>query len=74
MSGVNYSEFPSRHLRSEIAHHWQQLSSSDVDQCCAGRSQLIQILQLRYGFAKRRAEQEADLFLSKFQERLRMAA
>jgi hypothetical protein len=65
---------PSRLLLGEIRGRWEQLSSSEVEECCADRSKLIDLLQVRYGFAKRRAEKEVELFLGEFQDRLRMAA
>ena len=65
---------PNRHLRAEIARHWEQLTASDLDECCVDRVRLIDVLQLRYGFVKRRAQQEAESFFHEFEERLRMAA
>jgi hypothetical protein len=62
------------HLRGEITRRWQQLSTSEVAQCCEDRSKLIAVLQSRYGFAPRRAEKEVELFYLEFQNRLRMAA
>ena len=64
----------SRLLLGEIRGRWEQLSSSEVEECCADRSKLIDLLQRRYGFAKRRAEREVELFLGEFQDRLRLAA
>jgi hypothetical protein len=64
----------SRLLLGEIRGRWGQLSSSEVEECCADRSKLIDLLQARYGFAKRRAEKEVELFLGEFQDRLRLAA
>jgi hypothetical protein len=61
-------------LLGEIRGRWQQLSVSEVEECCADRSKLIDLLQARYGFAKRRAEKEVELFLGEFQDRLRLAA
>lgn len=65
---------PNRLLRGELTRRWQQLSSSDIDECCADRLKLVDILQSRYGYAKRRAEMEAALFFGEFQDRLRRAA
>ena len=69
-----FERHPSRLLLGEIRGRWQQLSVSEVEECCADRSKLIGLLQARYGFAKRRAEKEVELFLGEFQDRLRLAA
>jgi len=72
-----YSKFGSvsnRLLRGEITRRWQQLTTSDVDDCCADRSKLINALQFRYGYARKRAEREVELFLGEFQDRIRRAA
>jgi hypothetical protein len=63
-----------RLLCGEITRRWQQLTSSDIEECSSDRTKLVDVLQARYGYAKRRAEKEVDLFLGEFQDRLRMAA
>jgi hypothetical protein len=63
-----------RLLCGEITRRWQQLTTTDIEECCADRSKLIEVLQHRYGYAQRRAEKEVDLFLGEFQNRLRMTA
>ena len=65
---------PSRLLRGEITRRWQQLTSSDLEKCTTDRAKLIEVLQTRYGYAKRRAEKEVELFFLEFRDRLRMAA
>ena len=60
-------------LRGEIMSRWEHLTASDVDECCSDRSRLIDVLQYRYGYVKRRAEKEAELFFCEFQTRFRMA-
>lgn len=74
MAQVKESFTPNIHLRGEIMRRWQQLTAPEIDECCADRSKLIDVLQTRYGFARRRAEKEVDLFYGEFQHRLRMAA
>lgn len=64
----------SRLLLGEMGRRWEQLSKSEVEECSADRSKLIGLLQARYGYARRRAEMEVDLFFGEFQDRLRMAA
>jgi hypothetical protein len=63
-----------RLFRGELHSRWGQLTVADVEECTRDRSKLIDVLQARYGYAKRRAEKEAELFLGELQERLRMAA
>jgi hypothetical protein len=73
MAQVKESRNPA-HLRGEIMQRWQHLSTSEIDECCADLSKLITLLQIRYGYARRRAEKEADLFYIEFEDRVRMAA
>jgi len=65
---------PHHLLRGEIMRRWEHLTASDVDACCSDRSKLIDMLIYRYGYVKRRAEREAELFFCDFQNRLRMAS
>lgn len=74
MTAVRNANNFNPHLRAEIARQWQHLTVADIDECGANPAHLIELLQTRYGFARRRAEQEVHLFLAEFQERLRMAA
>jgi hypothetical protein len=64
----------SRVLRGEILSRWEQLTTTDLQDGVTDRSRLIDILQTRYGFAKRRAEKEVELFFGEFRDRLRLAA
>ena len=63
-----------RFFRDEIARRWQQLTSSDIEECSADQSKLPMLLESRYGFAHSRAAKEADIFLGEFHDRLRKAA
>ncbi len=74
MAQVKESFSSNGHLRGEIMNRWQQLSASDIEECATDPSKLIDVLQARYGYARRRAEKEVDLFYGEFQTRLRMAA
>ena len=74
MANVKYDSGFSRFLRGEITRRWQQLTVSDIEECCADQAKLIDALQARYGYARKRAEKEAELFFGEFQDRLRMAA
>lgn len=74
MAFANFDGKSNRLLYGEITRRWQQLTITDVQQSCADRSRLIDIVQSRYGYTKSRAEKEVDLFLGEFESRLRMAA
>jgi len=74
MAHVNSDSASNRFLRGEIVSRWQQLTSSDIDECCRDSSKLAAVLQTRYGYARSRAEKEVELFFGEFQDRLRMAA
>jgi hypothetical protein len=74
MAQPKYARDPNHLLRGEIARRWEQLTESEIDDCCTDMSKLIDVLETRYGYAKSRAEKEAELFLGEFHDRLRMAA
>ena len=63
-----------RVLRGEILSRWEHLTTTDLQDGVTDRSRLIDILQARYGFARRRAEKEVELFFGEFCDRLRLAA
>jgi hypothetical protein len=70
----NFDSFSARFFRGEILYRWQQLTTSDVEECLTDRSKLMGLLETRYGYAPTRARKEVDLFFGEFQDRLRMAA
>ena len=74
MAQMKLESISNRFIRGEITRRWEQLTNSDVEECCADRSRLIDLLQSRYGYARKRAEKEVELFFGEFQDRLRMAA
>ncbi len=74
MARATFEWHHSRLLPGEIQNRWKQLTTSEVEQCSTDRSKLIELLEARYGFAKRRAEKEVELFFGHFRDRLRMAA
>ena len=74
MAHAKFESIPNRFLRGEITRRWQELTTSDIEECCADGSKLVDVLQARYGYAKNRAEKEVELFLGEFHDRLRMAA
>ena len=74
MAQAKFDSVPARFLRGEIMRRWQQLTTSDIEECCADRSKLSAFLESRYGYARSRAEKEVELFFGEFQARLHMAA
>jgi hypothetical protein len=74
MAPSHYDNHFNRLFRGEILSRWELLTTDDVDDCGTDRGKLIELLQSRYGYAKRRAEKEVELVFFEFQERLRMAA
>lgn len=74
MAQANDARDPNHFLRGEITRRWDQLTAVEIEECCIDPSKLIDVLQTRYGYVKRRAEREAKLFLEEFRDRLRLAA
>jgi hypothetical protein len=74
MAQTNFGSVSKRSFRGEIAHRWQQLTDSDIEEGCTDRSKLRRLLEVRYGYARSRAEREVELFFGEFQARLRLAA
>ena len=74
MANAQSDRHLNRLLRWEILNRWEQLTNADLDECGPDHSKLIDVLQTRYGYAKRRAEKEVEMFLGEFHVRLQMAA
>ena len=74
MAHAKFDGSPKPLLCGEILRRWEQLTTSDIEECGTDRSELIGLLQARYGYARRRAEKEVELFFRDFQNRLRLAA
>jgi hypothetical protein len=62
-----------RFFRAEALERWNQLGSIDVALLSGDQNGLIDLLLERYGFVRRRAEIEADDFISAFQKRMQAA-
>lgn len=73
MAQPKFESVPNRFFRDEIARRWQQLTASDIEECSADQSKLTNVLEIRYGYARRRAQKEADIFIGEFHDRLRLA-
>jgi len=52
-----------RQLRGKVKERWGDLTDDDLAQIEGERDALIGRLQERYGYAKKRAEEEVDDFL-----------
>jgi len=74
MAQPNFDSVSARFFRGEVSSRWQQLTSSDIEECCSDRSRLTGLLETRYGYAPSRAEKEVQLFYGEFHDRLRLAA
>jgi hypothetical protein len=74
MARAQSETHPNRLLRGEILRRWEQLTTADIEECGTDGSKLVDVLRARYGYARRRAEKEVELFFGEFRDRLRMAA
>jgi uncharacterized protein YjbJ (UPF0337 family) len=63
-----------KQFRNEVNFRWQHLTSDEIDRVQGKRDHLVVLLERRYGYARRRAEKEVDLFVDEFADRLRRAA
>ena len=63
-----------KQFRHEINYHWTQLSSNDLDGIDGRRDNLVDLLESKYGFARRRAEREVERVLTEFEDKLRRAS
>ena len=61
-------------FRNEVKDHWTQLSSDEVDRIDGRRSNLVNLLQDKYGYARHRAEREVERVVTEFQDKLRRAS
>jgi hypothetical protein len=61
---------PTRFLLGELLSHWTMLTQRETEVCIDDREKLVQLLQSRYGFARKRAELELNTFLCEFQDKL----
>ena len=63
-----------RQIRNEVNFWWSAFTQEDLHNFDGGRDHLIVMLETRYGFARRRAEREADRFFNHFEDKLERAA
>jgi hypothetical protein len=60
-------------LQNEANFQWSAFTPEDLHAFDGERNNLVGLLEARYGFARPRAEREADLFLSQFEDKLKRA-
>lgn len=63
-----------KHVRNELIRRWNQLTSEDIDRIGGRRDNLVDLLEYKYGYARRRAEREVEGFVTEFEDRLRKAS
>jgi len=63
-----------KQFRSEVNHHWTQLSPDELDGIDGECDSLVCLLESRYGYARRRAEREVERVVTEFEDRLRRAS
>ena len=63
-----------KQFRTEISDHWTELHPDDLDQIRGRRESLVDLLETRCGFARRRAEREVERVVTEFENKLRRAA
>jgi uncharacterized protein YjbJ (UPF0337 family) len=59
----NWKQFKGRARKK-----WGELTDDDLDRVAGRRTELVGVLQARYGKAKEQAEREADEWLKKLEE------
>jgi uncharacterized protein YjbJ (UPF0337 family) len=63
-----------KHFRNEITNLWTEISSDDLDRVDGTRTDLVVLLESRYGYARGRAEREVERVVTEFEDKLRRAA
>jgi len=53
-------------LKGSIREKWGQLTDDDVDRVEGSTERLVGVIQERYGYAKEKAEDEVDAFLTRY--------
>lgn len=51
-------------IQGKVKEHWGRLTDDEVTQISGKREQLLGLLQKKYGFAREKAQQELDRFLT----------
>jgi uncharacterized protein YjbJ (UPF0337 family) len=56
-----------QYLRGEFKAWWDQLTDADLEQVAGKKSQLVALVQERYGYTRERAQQEVEQRLQAYQ-------
>ncbi len=64
MLNVDVIEGKWKELRGKVKERWGKITDSDLDRIEGKREQLVGLLQQKYGYAKEKAENEIDQFLT----------
>ena len=51
-------------LKGKVQQHWGKLTGDELDRVEGRRTELVGLVQERYGFAREQAEKEVDSFLN----------
>jgi uncharacterized protein YjbJ (UPF0337 family) len=57
---------PPEQFKGLIKEKWGQLTDDDVDRVSGSAERLVGVIQERYGYAKQKAEDEVDAFLTRY--------
>ena len=53
-------------IKGTVKEKWGQLTDDDVDRVEGSAERLVGLIQERYGYAKQKAEDEVDAFLTRY--------
>jgi uncharacterized protein YjbJ (UPF0337 family) len=56
-------QFDWMHFKDKVRDNWRKLTDEDLTRIGGRRAELIDRLQARYGFAKAKAEREAEAWI-----------
>src|SRR5215475_3513690 len=54
------------HIQPQVKSWWDRLTDADLEQVAGQKERLVRTIEMRYGYARERAEQEVDRRLAEF--------
>jgi uncharacterized protein YjbJ (UPF0337 family) len=54
------------HIQPQVKSWWDRLTDADLEQVAGQKERLVRTIEIRYGYARERAEQEVDRRLAEF--------
>jgi uncharacterized protein YjbJ (UPF0337 family) len=60
---IDQGESQWKNLRGKIKHRWQALTMGEIQHTGGNTDMLVELLQAKYGYSKRYAEEEVNHFL-----------